>query len=185
MDLRAETRSRFKKERRTVKGLVPSIDSASVVLGFQFSCADSDIDSAQVMVTTWTKSGASGELEGLPQDQQTTAEMRFDGLQDRALLESHFSNETGFRLNGHYGYEEKGLKVRYENIAEQRVTTTALYIVDPDFAVRIQTEHGLEATAEFSLEEPSIKRLLGECGFTYGAVPPKPKRRPRQPKEPG
>jgi hypothetical protein len=47
---------------------------------------------------------------------------------------------------------------------------THFYVVDPDFVARIQTTAGDEML-EFSLDDPAIKKILTDCGLTYGQFP--------------
>jgi hypothetical protein len=163
----------------TVKGNLSTIEITPKPMRFEFlwSCPESTVESAQVTISTFWDETLSGKWEGLDLHYNAAGlEFRFDGVPLSGLRPYRdYSNAVTLHIMATRDYGDKGL-VTYKKGGE--LTPTAVkdfYLTDYDFVVRLPTANG-PATAEFSLDDPALRRLLTACGFTYGQPPPKKSR---------
>ena len=174
----------------TVSATLPSGDMETkekVTMDITWGCLDRTAESTNVVVSTYLNKNADGNYVGLDQVANVDVEYRFDGFPNsitpgssfsfvRLYAQRQYSNSVtlypaqviGFTIEK---YIKKSIAIlkpqeRYQIVREIK----HFYIVDPDFAVRIPTEAG-DATAEFSVADPAIEKLLTACGFTYGQPP--------------
>lgn len=92
-------------------------------------------------------------------------------------VKQEYRNSASINLLGRFGrfgrYAYTGLYTAAgkDEDGDDFYATTAFYVVDSDFFVRIPISGGQNVLASFSLDEPAIKRLLTQCGITYAKPP--------------
>jgi hypothetical protein len=163
----------------------------SVVADVVWDCADRTTESLKLEITTFlNETDGNGKLKPLEQDESHAIDYRFDGVASSISSEEFLSKivikreyrnsvnlflirKTG--LHGRYRYPGLYTATGRDWDGDFMYDTKAFYIVDPDFIARIPTSNGTNVMIQFSLEEPSIKKMLSECGLTYGNPPVKTK----------
>jgi hypothetical protein len=159
----------------------------SVVADVVWDCLDGTTESLRLEITTFLdEKDGNGKLKPLRQDESHAIDYRFDGVASSISSEESLSNivikreyrnsvnlflirKTG--LQGRDRYPGLYTATGRDSDGDFMYDTKAFYIVDPDFIARIPTSNGSNVMIQFSLEEPSIKKMLSECGLTYDKPP--------------
>jgi hypothetical protein len=165
-----------------------SLDN-SVITEATWDCSDGTTESLRLEMTTFLDvRDDQGRLKPVEQDERHPLDFRLDGVATSVepgpfVYAAKREYENSVELyplvkEGLYGrYRYKGLYTAKGRDYDGDFTydTVAFYLVDPVFVARIPTRNGSNVVVQFSLEEPSIKRLLTQCGVTYGPPPPSAK----------
>jgi TonB family protein len=165
----------------------------SAVVDAVWNCSDGTTETVELEISTFVdktdKTDNSGNLQALEQDWNHAVDYRFDGVATSISSKDLFTGATIRReyrnsvqlfpiaktgLFGRHRYP--GLYIlagRYD--PDDFVSDTKVfYIVDPEFVARIPTSGGANVVVQFSLEDQAIKKMLTQCGITYGPPPPAP-----------
>jgi len=177
---------------KTVGRIYTNLSSGEpVVADLVWDCSDGTPDSLKLEITTFLneKDAGSNHLKPLHQDENHAIDYRFDGVATSISSQQMFS---GFVLQREYRNSvslhlipraslwgrsrypglystSAGKEANQDNV----YPTINFYVVDPEFAARIPTTGGANLLLQFSLAEPSIKRILTQCGVTFGNPPGK------------
>ncbi len=157
-----------------------------VVAAVSWDCSDGTTDTLRLEITTFlNEKDSEGKLKPFEQDEEHAFDYRFDGVASSISSQALFSGATIrreyrnsvqlFLLSriGSYGRDRyPGLYVTTAGSdGNAAYRTKAFYIVDSEFVARIPTQGGTNVVIQFTLEDPSIKRMLTKCGLTYGPAP--------------
>jgi hypothetical protein len=158
-----------------------------VIVNVAWDCPDGTTESLKVEIVTFLdEKDDKGKLIPLAQDDSHSIDYRFDGVASTISSADAFSNivlkrefqnsvylflvrKTG--VYGRYRYPKLYIAAGKDADGDFMYDTKAFYVVDPEFAARVPTTNGA-VLIQFSLEEPPIKKMLFQCGLTYGKPPP-------------
>jgi hypothetical protein len=156
-----------------------SPDLSGAVSEVSWSCPGAKIEDLEVEVSTYHDDQNSSAL---PQDMTAHIPYRFDGVVRTGYPTRDYSNDASIIIPGRADdaddFKAQGvakLKQLYEvstdgnSMIKTGVKYVSFVIADPDFAMKVKTVMG-EETLEFSLDDIAIKKVLIDCGFTFGAI---------------
>jgi hypothetical protein len=167
-----------------VSGQLPATGiGEDVVADLTWSCPERTIDSTTLEAVTFHKVD-SGKYVALSQSPTLAVEYRFDGEVrtvgagwPTGIVARDYANSIKLTIASIYGGSKNPGRFTTTKPNQPYLGMKDFYIVDPDFVVRIPVNGG-PVTVRFSLEDAMIKKLLTECGFTYGAPPQASRSRP-------
>jgi hypothetical protein len=147
-----------------------------VVADLTWSCPERTIDSTTLEVVTFHKVD-SGKYVALPQSPTLGVEYRFDGevrtvsgVWPTGIIAREYINSIKLTIASIFGGSQNPGRFTTTKPNQPHLRMRDFYVVDPDFAVRIPVDGG-RVMVQISLEDAMIKKILTECGFTYGAPP--------------
>lgn len=164
-----------KKNIETAKANLTVGEHNEALLAVSWSCPEKTTESTTVEISTFLDKGNHGKWVPLAHDESHSGEYQFDGIKSSSFTANPYLNTVIISpadLDKRGAYIQKNLVTLNRRINDEEVSKAIKFnIVDSAFSVKILTVEG-NITLNFSLEEPAIKKLLMQCGFTYLTSPP-------------
>jgi hypothetical protein len=147
------------------------------LLSVAWSCPEKTTESTTVEISTFLHKEKHGKWVPLAHDKSHSGDYRFDGITSSSFTANPYLNTVTIApadLEKRGAYIQRNLVTLNRRANDDEISRAIEFlIVDSAFSVKILTVEG-NITLTFSLEEPAIKQLLMQCGFTYRTSAPKP-----------
>jgi hypothetical protein len=166
-----------KKNIETAKANLTVGEHNEGLLAVSWSCPEKTTESTTVQISTFWDKEKNGKWVPLAHDKSHSGGYQFDGITSSGFTANPYLNTVTIApadLENRSAYIQRNLVTLNRRVNDDEISKAIKFlIVDSAFSVKILTVEG-NITLNFSLEEPAIKQLLMQCGFTYRTSAPKP-----------